>query len=157
MKRIISVILENEHGALARVVNMFAARGYNITSLTVSPIPKSEFSRMTIMSEGDPKVFEQIVKQLYKLIPVFKVIESDDFIEKEMAMVKFPLKEVKDNLADIDAIAKCYNGKISNVNDKFVVVSVVDRPARIDNFLNAMMVKYKNLEIVRSGVSVIER
>jgi len=157
MKRIISVIVENEHGALARIVNMFAARGYNITSLTVAPIPKSEFSRLTIMSDGDPKIFEQIVKQLYKLIPVYKVIESDDFIQKEMAMVKFPLKEVKDNLADIDALARCYNGKISNVNDKSVVVSVVDRPNRIDNFLSAMQTKYKNLEIVRSGVSVIER
>jgi len=157
MKRIISVIVENEHGVLARVVNMFAARGYNITSLTVAPVFNSEFSRMTIMSEGDPKIFEQIVKQLYKLIPVYKVIESDDFIQKEMAMAKFPLKEVKDNLADIDAIAKCYNGKISNVNDKHIVVSVVDRPDRIDNFLKAMAVKYKNLEIVRSGVSVIER
>jgi acetolactate synthase-1/3 small subunit len=157
MKKVIAVIVENEHGVLARIVNMFAARGYNITSLTVAPIPDSEFSRITIMSDGDPKIFEQIVKQLYKLIPVYKVIESDDFIEKEMAMVKFPLKEVKDNLADIDAIARCYNGKISNVNDKSVVVSVVDRPARIDNFLKAMRAKYKNLEIVRSGVSVIER
>jgi acetolactate synthase-1/3 small subunit len=157
MKRIISVIVENEHGALARIVNMFAARGYNITSLTVAPIPNSEFSRLTIMSDGDPKIFEQIVKQLYKLIPVYKVIESDDFIEKEMAMVKFPLKQVKDNLADIDALARCYNGKISNVNDKSVVVSVVDRPNRIDNFLKALQAKYNNLEIVRSGVSVIER
>jgi acetolactate synthase-1/3 small subunit len=157
MKRIISVIVENEHGVLARIVNMFAARGYNITSLTVAPIPNSEFSRMTIMSEGDPQIFEQIVKQLYKLIPVYKVIESEDFIEKEMAMVKFPLKEVKDNLADIDALSKCYNGKISNVNDKSVVISVVDRPVRIDNFLKAITAKYKNVEIVRSGVSVIER
>ena len=157
MKRVISVIVENEHGVLARIVNMFAARGYNITSLTVAPIPNSEFSRMTIMSEGDPHIFEQIVKQLYKLIPVYKVIESDDFIEKEMAMVKFPLKDVKNNLADIDALARCYNGKISNVNDKSVVVSVVDRPNRIDNFLKAMQAKFKNLEIVRSGVSVIER
>ena len=157
MKRIISVIVENEHGVLARVVNMFAARGYNITSLTVAPIPNSEFSRMTIMSEGDPKIFEQIVKQLYKLIPVYKVIESDDFIEKEMAMVKFSLKEIKDNIADIDAIARCYNGKISNVNDKSIVVSVVDKPNRIDNFLKAITAKYKNVEIVRSGVSVIER
>jgi len=157
MKKIISVIVENEHGVLARIVNMFAARGYNITSLTVAPIPSSEFSRMTIMSEGDPRVFEQIVKQLYKLIPVYKVIESDDFIEKEMAMVKFSLKEVKDNLADIDALARCYNGKISNVNDKHIVVSVVDRPNRIDNFLKAIQAKYKNAEVVRSGVSVIER
>jgi len=157
MKRIISVIVENEHGVLARVVNMFAARGYNITSLTVAPISNSEFSRMTIMSEGDPQIFEQIVKQLYKLIPVYKVIESDDFIEKEMAMVKFPLKAIKDNLADIDALARCYNGKISNVNDKSVVVSIVDRPNRIDNFLKAILAKYQNVEIVRSGVSVIER
>ena len=157
MKKVIAVIVQNEHGVLARIVNMFAARGYNITSLTVAPIPNTQLSRMTIASNGDPKIFEQIVKQLYKLIPVYKVIESDDFIEKEMAMVKFPLKDVKDNLADIDALARCYNGKISNVNDKSVVVSVVDRPNRIDNFLKAMQTKFKNLEIVRSGVSVIER
>ncbi|EDM24270.1 acetolactate synthase small subunit [Caminibacter mediatlanticus TB-2] len=153
MKRVISVIVENEHGVLARIVNMFAARGYNITSLTVAPIPESEFSRMTIMSEGDPKVFEQIVKQLYKLIPVYKVIESDNFIEKEMAMVKFNLDEP---LSDIDALARCYNGSISNVGEKHVVVSVVDRPDRIDNFLKAVK-RFKPLEVVRSGVSVIER
>ena len=153
MKRIISVIVENEHGVLARIVNMFAARGYNITSLTVAPIPESEFSRMTIMSEGDPKVFEQIVKQLYKLIPVYKVIESDNFIEKEMAMVKFNLNEP---LSDIDALARCYNGSISNVSESHVVVSVVDRPERIDNFLKAIK-RFKPIEVVRSGVSVIER
>ncbi|WP_024788319.1 MULTISPECIES: acetolactate synthase small subunit [unclassified Lebetimonas] len=153
MKRIISVIVENEHGVLARVVNMFAARGYNITSLTVAPIPNTEFSRMTIMSEGDPKVFEQIVKQLYKLIPVYKVIESSDFIEKEMTMVKF---SIENNLSDIDALARCYNGSISNVGEKHVIVSVVDRPERIDNFLKAIK-RFKPVDIVRSGVSVIER
>jgi acetolactate synthase-1/3 small subunit len=153
MKKIISVIVENEHGVLARVVNMFAARGYNITSLTVAPIPNSDLSRMTIMSEGEPRVFEQIVKQLYKLIPVYKVIESDNFIEKEMAMVKF---SIENNLADIDALARCYNGSISNVGEDTIVVSVVDRPARIDNFLKAIK-HFKPLEIVRSGVSVIER
>jgi len=153
MKRIISVIVENEHGVLARIVNMFAGRGYNITSLTVAPIPNSEFSRMTIVSEGDPKVFEQIVKQLHKLIPVYKVIESDDFIEKEMAMVKFP---IENHLADIDALARSYNGSISNVGEKHVIVSVVDRPVRIDNFLKAIK-KFKPIEIVRSGASVIER
>ncbi|WP_024791625.1 acetolactate synthase small subunit [Lebetimonas sp. JS032] len=153
MKRIISVIVENEHGVLARVVNMFAARGYNITSLTVAPIPNTGFSRMTIMSEGDPKVFEQIVKQLYKLIPVYKVIESSDFIEKEMTMVKF---SIENNLSDIDALARCYNGSISNVGEKHVIVSVVDRPERIDNFLKAIK-RFKPVDIVRSGVSVIER
>ena len=153
MKRIISVIVENEHGVLARIVNMFAGRGYNIDSLTVAPIPNSEFSRMTIVSKGDPKIFEQIVKQLHKLIPVYKVIESDDFIEKEMAIVKF---SIENHLSDIDALARCYNGSISNVDEKNVIVSVVDEPKRVDNFLKAIK-KFKPIEIVRSGASVIER
>jgi len=153
MKRIISVIVENEHGVLARIVNMFAGRGYNIDSLTVAPIPNSEFSRMTIVSNGDPKIFEQIVKQLHKLIPVYKVIESDEFIEKEMAMVKF---SIENNLSDIDALARCYNGSISNVSEKHVIVSVVDEPKRIDNFLKSIK-RFKPIEIVRSGASVIER
>jgi len=145
MKRIISVIVENEHGVLARIVNMFAGRGYNIDSLTVAPIPNSEFSRMTIVSKGDPK--------LHKLIPVYKVIENDDFIEKEMAMVKF---SIENNLSDIDALARCYNGSISNVSEKHVIVSVVDEPKRIDNFLKSIK-RFKPIEIVRSGASVIER
>jgi acetolactate synthase-1/3 small subunit len=100
MRKVISVIVENEHGVLARIVNLFAGRGYNIESLTVAPIPESEYSRMTIATEGDPKIFEQIAKQLNKLIPVYKVMESDNFIEKEMAMVKFP---IENSLSDTPA------------------------------------------------------
>ena len=63
MRKVISVIVENEHGVLARIVNLFAGRGYNIESLTVAPIPESDYSRMTIVTEGDPQIFEQIAKQ----------------------------------------------------------------------------------------------
>jgi len=153
MKKIISVIVENEHGVLARIVNLFAGRGYNIESLTVAPIPESNYSRMTIATEGEPHVFEQIAKQLNKLIPVYKVVESENFIEKEMAMVKF---SIENSLSDIDSLARCYNGSISNVSNDYIVVTVIDRAVRIDNFLKGIK-KFKPIEIVRSGVSVIER
>jgi len=153
MRKVLSVIVENEHGVLARIVNLFAGRGYNIESLTVAPIPESNYSRMTIATEGDPDIFEQIAKQLNKLIPVYKVMESDNFIEKEMAMVKFP---IDNSLADIDALARCYNGSISNVSEDFIVVTILDRAARIDNFLKGIK-KFNPIEIVRSGVSVIDR
>jgi len=153
MRKVISVIVENEHGVLARIINLFAGRGYNIDSLTVAPIPESEYSRMTIATEGDPEIFEQIAKQLNKLIPVYKVMESDNFIEKEMAMVKF---SIENSLSDIDALAKCYNGSISNISEDYIVVTVIDRAVRINNFLKGIK-KFKPIEIVRSGVSVIDR
>ena len=152
IKKTIAVIVENEHGVLARIVNLFAARGYNIESLTVSPIPNSKYSRMTIATHGNAIVLEQIIKQLYKLIPVYKVLESEHFIEKEMALVKFP---ISNSLADIDALAKSYNGAISNVNSHDVIVTVVDSPKRIDHFISAIS-NFKPKEIVRSGVCAIE-
>ena len=152
MRKIISVIVKNEDGVLARVVNLFAGRGYNIDTLTVAPVPNSKFSRMTIATHGNPKVFEQIAKQLNKLLPVLKVIESDNFVEKEMVMVKLPI----DRLSDVDVLAKSYNGEITNVGKDYVVVFAVDTIERIGHFLEAIS-NYKPIEMVRSGVSVIER
>ena len=76
IRRTISVIVLNEHGVLARISGLFAGRGYNIDTLTVAPIPESNFSRLSIVTSGDEMVLEQIVKQLHKLIPTYKVIES---------------------------------------------------------------------------------
>ena len=81
-RRVISVIVLNESSVLARVTSLFAARGYNIASLTVAPIPDSEMSHITIETNGSPKVMEQITKQLHKLIPVYKVIEHEEMVEK---------------------------------------------------------------------------
>ena len=72
-RRLISVIVLNEHGVLSRIVGLFSGRGYNIDSLTVAPVPNTEFSRVSIVTSGDGKAFEQIVKQLYKLIPISKL------------------------------------------------------------------------------------
>ena len=106
MRRVISAIVLNEHGVLSRIVGLFSGRGYNIDSLTVAPIPESEFSRVTITTSGDARVFEQIVKQLHKLIPTYKVIDdSGEYVEKEMALIKISLNE---DFSGLDAILKSY-------------------------------------------------
>lgn len=152
MRRVLSVIVLNEHGVLSRIVGLFSGRGYNIDSLTVAPLPNSEFSRVNIVTSGNEKVFEQIVKQLHKLIPTYKVIESEDFIEKELALVKIPLNE---NLGGLDAVLKAYNGTIANSNENFLFVMVADDANRIENFLKTIK-KYSPLETVRSGSVLME-
>lgn len=146
-RRVISVIVLNEHGVLSRISGLFAGRGYNIDSLTVAPVPNTDFSRFTIVTSGSERVLEQIVKQLHKLIPIYKVIESDEFVEKEMAMVKIPLSE---NFNGLDAMLKAYNGTIANSGEDYIVVMVADDASRVDNFLKAIK-KYNPLQMIRGG------
>ena len=152
-KRIISVIVINEASVLARIAGLFAARGYNIESLTVAPIPDSTYSRITIATSGSGRVIEQIVKQLHKLIPVFKVVEHEELVEKEMALVKFPISE---SLSDISALCAAYNGKIVNVGQGVIIAMVADEPMRVQHFLEAIK-NFHPKEIVRSGTVAMER
>lgn len=151
-RRIISVIVLNEHGVLARISGLFAGRGYNIDSLTVAPIPETELSRVSIITKGDKKVLEQIVKQLHKLIPTYKVIEDANFIEKEMVLIKIPLSE---NLSGLDAVLKSYNGSIANSDDKMLMIMACDDANRMDGFIKTMK-KYAPIDIVRSGSVAME-
>jgi len=152
-RRVISVIVMNESSVLARVTALFAGRGYNIESLTVAPIPESDMSHITIATNGSAKVMEQITKQLHKLIPVYKVIEHEEMVEKEMVLVKFPIAE---NLSDISALCAAYNGGIVNVGKEMVIAQVADEPKRIKHFIEASQ-RYNPSEIVRGGVVAIER
>lgn len=152
-RRVISVIVMNESSVLARVTSLFAARGYNIASLTVAPIPDSEMSHITIETNGNARVMEQITKQLHKLIPVYKVIEHEEMVEKEMALVKFPVEE---SLSDIQALCMAYNGGIANVGADMVIGMVADEPCRVLHFLEAAQ-RYNPIEIVRGGVVAIAR
>ncbi|RRS30288.1 MAG: acetolactate synthase [Epsilonproteobacteria bacterium (ex Lamellibrachia satsuma)] len=152
-RRVISVIVMNESSVLARVTALFAGRGYNIESLTVAPIPSSNMSHITIATNGSAKVMEQITKQLHKLIPVYKVIEHEEMVEKEMVLVKFPIAE---NLSDISALCATYNGGIVNVGTEMVIAQVADEPKRIKHFIEAAQ-RYNPCEIVRGGVVAIER
>ncbi|PCH32734.1 acetolactate synthase small subunit, partial [Campylobacter sp. 4] len=139
-------------GVLSRIVGLFSGRGYNIDSLTVAPLENKEFSRINIVTSGNERTFEQIVKQLHKLIPTYKVIESEEFIDKEMALVKIPLNE---NLGGLDAVLKAYNGTIANSNENFLFLMVADDANRIDNFLKTIK-KYNPSDIVRSGSVLME-
>ncbi len=147
IRRVLSVIVTNEDGVLSRISGLFAGRGYNIDSLTVAPVPQTDFSRLTIVTCGNERVLEQIVKQLHKLIPTYKVIESGEFVEKEMALVKIPLGE---DFNGLDAMLKAYNGTIANSGADFIVVMVADNAKRINNFLQAIK-KYNPIDMVRSG------
>ena len=153
MRRAISAIVLNEHGVLSRIVGLFSGRGYNIDSLTVAPIPQSEFSRVTITTSGDARVFEQIVKQLHKLIPTYKVIDdSGEYVEKEMALIKISLNE---DFSGLDAILKSYNAIVANANEQYIIIMGCDNSARIDCFIKVMK-KYNPIQIVRSGSVMME-
>jgi acetolactate synthase-1/3 small subunit len=152
-RRVVSVIVVNEASVLSRITNLFSGRGYNITSLTVAPIPDSKYSRLTIVTSGSVRVIEQITKQLHKLIPVLRVYEHADLVEKEMVLIKFSITE---NLSDISILCEAYNGKIVNVGENVVIAMITDEPKRVDNFLHIIK-KYNPKEIVRSGAVALER
>lgn len=152
-RRVVSVIVINESSVLSRITDLFSARGYNIESLTVAPIPDSKYSRLTIVTSGSVRVAEQIIKQLHKLIPVLRVYEHADLVEKEMALVKFPIAE---SLSDIETLCGAYNGKIVNVGVDTVIAMVADEPKRVSNFLVAVK-RFHPKEIVRSGTVALER
>ena len=155
VKRVISVIVQNEAQVLARVSGLFAGRGYNIDSLTVAPIPNSNMSHMTIVTRGNKRVIEQIIKQLHKLIPVYKVIEHETMVEKEMVLMKFPLFKSED-ISAIEALFKAYNGGIVNAGENFIIAMAADESIRISHCIEAAQV-FKPMEIVRSGVVAMER
>ena len=155
VRRVISVIVQNEAQVLARVSGLFAGRGYNIDSLTVASIPNSTMSHMTIVTRGSRRVIEQIIKQLHKLIPVYKVIEHDSMVEKEMVLIKFPLGK-GENIASIQALFEAYNGGIVNAGEEIIIAMAADESYRISHCIEASS-KFNPIEIVRSGVVAMER
>ncbi len=153
VRRVISVLVENESSVLSRISGLFAGRGYNIETLTVAPIPDSNRSHITIATKGDAKTLEQITKQLHKLVPVYKVIEHNEMVEKEMVLIKFPIEQ---NLADIQVLCGAYNGGIVNVGEDMIIGMVADEPCRVKHFIEASK-RYNPMEVVRGGVVAIER
>ena len=151
-KRTITVTVLNEHGVLSRISGLFAGRGYNIESLTVAPILDSNLSRITIATQGDTKVLEQIIKQLHKLIPVLKVLENEQIVEQESLLVKF---NSECNLSEISTIFNAFNGRLLESNEKYVIFVACDTHARINTLLSALKT-HKPKDITRSGILAIE-
>ena len=156
MRHILSLLLENEAGALSRVSGLFSARGFNIESLTVAPTEDPTVSRMTLVTSGSDEIIEQITKHLNKLIDVIKVVDLYDtrHIERELLLMKV----ATDNSGreEIKRLVDVFRGRIIDVTDKTYTIEMTGNGDKIDAFIEALDNKVI-LEVVRSGVSGISR
>ena len=157
MRRIISLLLENEAGALSRVAGLFSARGYNIESLTVAPTDDDSLSRMTIVTNGTDQIIEQITKQLNKLIEVVKLIDLTDghYIERELMLVKV-VAAGNDQREEVKRLNDIFRGRIIDVTDSTYTLEMTGSSAKVDAFLDSLG-PFEIIEVVRSGISGIGR
>jgi len=156
MRRIISVLLENEAGALSRVVGLFAQRSYNIESLTVAPTDDATLSRLTLTTLASDKQVEQITKQLNKLIEVVKLVDLTDgeHIERELMLIK--LKATGAQRAEIKRTADIFRGQIVDVTNATYTIQLTGTTEKLDAFIRSMA-EATVMEVVRSGVSGLSR
>ncbi len=156
MRHIISLLMENEAGALSRVAGLFSARGYNIESLTVAPTEDPTLSRMTIVTSGSDAVIEQINKQLNKLIDVAAVMDlsEGEHLERELMLVKARVDG--DTQEDLKKIIDTFQGRVIDASDRTCTIELTDTGARLDGFLQAIGHDLI-LETVRTGASGIGR
>jgi acetolactate synthase-1/3 small subunit len=156
MRHIISILLENESGALARVANLFTARGYNIESLTVAPTEDLSLSRMTLVTSGSDEIIEQITKQLNKLIDVVKLVDLTEgkHIEREMMMIK--LRAERTQREEIKRLVDIFRGKIIDVTDTSYTVELTGAASKLNAFVEAVD-EDLIIEVVRTGPSGIGR
>ncbi len=156
MRHIISLLMENEAGALSRVAGLFSARAYNIESLTVAPTEDATLSRMTIVTSGSDDVIEQIIKQLNKLIDVVKVLDLSDgrHIERELMLVK--VKATGVHREEMKRMSDIFRGRIIDVADSSYTIELTGSGSKLDAFLEAIDTS-AILETVRTGASGIGR
>ena len=156
MRHIISMLLENEAGALSRVAGLFSARGYNIESLSVAPTDDPSLSRMTIVTAGSEEIIEQITKQLNKLVDTVKLIDltESDYIEREMMLIKVRATgAVRD---EIKRLTDIFRGNIVDVTANSYVIEVTGNASKLDAFMRSMAVG-TILEVIRSGALGLSR
>lgn len=156
MRHIISILLENESGALSRVANMFSARGFNIDSLTVAPTEDDTLSRMTLVTRGSDDIIEQITKQLHKLVEVVKLSDLTEgrHIEREMMLIK--VRAVGDSREEVARLVHIFRGRVIDVTDTTYAIEVTGAGEKLDAFLEAIR-GVGIIEVARSGVSGIAR
>ncbi len=156
MRRIISVLMENEPGALSRVVGLFSQRGYNIDTLTVAPTDDQTLSRLTLTTHGNDQVIEQITKHLHKLIDVVKVVDLTEgpHIERELMLLK--VKASGPQRAEIKRCVDIFRGQVIDVSANAYTVQIVGNSDKLDAFIQAVA-GAEILEVVRSGVSGLSR
>ena len=156
MRRIIAVLLENEAGALSRVVGLFAQRNYNIETLTVAPTEDPTLSRLTLTTEGDDGKIEQITKHLNKLIEVVRVFDltEGDHLEREIMMIKVRADGAA--RAEVKRTTDIFRGQIVDINQNTYTIQLVGPSVKLVAFIDALGGN-QVVEVVRSGVSGIGR
>ena len=156
MRHIISLLMENEAGALSRVSGLFSARGYNIESLTVAPTEDPTLSRMTIVTSGSDEVIEQIIKQLNKLIDVVRVLDLNDgkYIERELMLVK--VKASAKYQDEMKRISDIFRGRIIDVSDNTFTIELTGATSKLDAYIDSLD-NDSIIETVRTGASGIGR
>ncbi|RMC94655.1 acetolactate synthase small subunit [Clostridium autoethanogenum] len=155
-KYVMSVLVENHSGVLSKVAGLFSRRGYNIHSLTVGVTGDPEISRMTIVSIGDDYMFEQISKQLNKLIEVIKVIElnPDASVYRELSLIKVSA-ESNNKLLIMESV-NTFRGKIVDMNEKSMIIEITGNEKKISAFIE-LMKPYGIKEIIRTGLTALQR
>lgn len=156
MRRIISVLIENEPGALSRVIGLFAQRNYNIETLTVAPTEDSTLSRLTLSTLAGDEEVEQITKQLNKLIEVVKLVDltEGEHIERELMLIK--LKATGAQRAEVKRTSDIFRGQIIDVTQSTYTIQLTGTSEKLDAFLRAIP-EPSVMEVVRSGVSGLSR
>ena len=156
MRHIISIMLENEPGALSRVSGLFSARGYNIETLTVAPTEDASLSRMTIVTAGSDDVIEQITKHLNRLIEVVKVVDltEGEFTERELMLIK--VRATGRERDEMKRMADIFRGRIIDVTERTYTIELTGNTSKLDAFIRAID-RASILETVRTGSSGIGR
>jgi acetolactate synthase-1/3 small subunit len=150
MRHIISILLENEAGALSRVSGLFSARAYNIESLTVAPTDDDSISRITVVAYGEDAVVEQILKQLNKLVDVIRLVDltEDEHFEREIMLIKVSPKD--SHQSELAALIKDIQAQILAVNDNVTTLEIIDTCSNLNAALDKLS-SFNVIEVVRSG------
>ncbi|MCF2948081.1 acetolactate synthase small subunit [Paraglaciecola aquimarina] len=158
MRRILSVLMENEPGALSRLVGVFSQRGYNVDSLNVAPTDDKSLSRLTIVTEADDKVIEQITKQVNKLIDVIKVIDLSDgvHVERELMLIKVATRS-ESVRAEVKRNVDIFRAQIIDVDNANYTIQVTGTSDKLDGFAHAISQSTEIIEVSRSGVCGLAR
>ncbi|MBE6685419.1 MAG: acetolactate synthase small subunit [Ruminococcaceae bacterium] len=155
-QRCMVVLVDNNAGVLARISSLFVQRGFNIESLTVSPTENEKLSRLTIMTSGDEKTFQQIIKQTGKLVEtrLIFLVEPSFSMVRELMLAKY--KVTADESAGLSELIASYGGKVADASDGCLVAQLSDTPQVLDDFLSAAR-GFKLIELGRTGVIAMER
>ena len=156
MRHILSLLMENESGALSRVSGLFSARGFNIESLTVAPTEDPTVSRMTLVTSGSDEIVEQITKHLNKLVDVIKVVDLYESVHIERELMLIKVSTDGDGREEIKRLVDIFRGRIIDVTNTTYIVEMTGDGDKLDAFIRTLDAK-KILEVVRTGVSGIAR